>query len=64
MKLMLAPKTLETVYIGLRVPRETYDALTRLKKSDDHDMTLSAVVRHILRQYLRESRQRKNGRKK
>ena len=55
---------METVYIGLRVPRETYDALTRLKKSDDHDMTLSAVVRHILRQYLRESRQRKNGRKK
>jgi hypothetical protein len=55
---------METVYIGLRVPKDTHDALLDLVKSHDHEMTLSSVVRSILRQYLRRTSRRKNGRKR
>jgi hypothetical protein len=54
----------ESVYIGVRVPRETYDALVKIRKTHEHDMSLSAIVRSILRQYIRKSNGRKNGRAK
>jgi hypothetical protein len=53
----------DTRYIGVRVPQETYDALVDIQKNHDHEMTLSSVIRSILRQYLRKT-SRRNGRKR
>lgn len=53
---------METVYIGVRVPRDTYDALVDIKKNHEEQPTLSAVVRGILRQYLRSKK--KSGKRR
>jgi hypothetical protein len=51
-----------TRYIGVRIPQDTYDALVDMQKSREEQPTLSAVVRGILRQYIRSKK--KNGRKR
>jgi hypothetical protein len=45
----------KTIYLGLRIPRETYDALVKLQKKDENGVSLSFIVRSILRQYVRNN---------
>jgi hypothetical protein len=54
----------ETVYIGVRVPRETYDALVARQKKESIDVSLSAVIRRILQVGLEKTKGRTNGKKR
>lgn len=52
----------DSTTIGVRMPRWMYEALLELKEKNEDDLSLSAIVRGILREHLKPKKT--NGRRK
>jgi len=40
------------LYIGVRVPRRTYDAIVKMREASPIQVSLTAVVQHLLEEAL------------
>ena len=49
----------QSVYIGVRLRKETHDALVKLQQASEVQVSLAALVRHLLDESL--GVKRKNG---
>jgi hypothetical protein len=54
----------EMLYIGVRIPRRTHDAILKMQKASPIQVSLTAVVQHLLEEALGLEKQANGKRRK
>jgi hypothetical protein len=53
----------QMLYLGVRVPKRTHDAIVRIQKASPIHVSLTAVVQHLLQEAIENKENSKRRRK-